>query len=285
MNNLRDFLYLDSNKLHSFVAQINGGFIKEVTETTRQLGGISAGLNVGVLPIGGKIDASKNKESESKKSILLTDPAYFDILYRYLQKEKSLKTPFDLPQKSLHNLKIGEFVEINGFAQPPVVENWIKKIKEIYTFLLKNMSLVSSSQSSKSKFASKQLLSQFKQIIDLLTDFINISRKDPGREFIQVDLENVNLKVWCGLLPEFFFGQMGVLLPSNVTVFGRVERLLQPDEIWKVVDLEQFSQNFQATELLSALNGLSSITGKQIVVEELQAKYPDFFISPVAIYQ
>ena len=90
MDYLRDFLYLDSAKLHSFVSQIQGGMISEISETIKQLGGLSAGVNVGIPPIGGKIDATKQKESERQQSIILTDPAYFGVLHQYLKQEKKL---------------------------------------------------------------------------------------------------------------------------------------------------------------------------------------------------
>ncbi len=64
MTNLRDFLYLDKAKLYSFISQIQGGIISEITETIRQAGGLSAGVNVGIPSIGGKVDAGKQKESE-----------------------------------------------------------------------------------------------------------------------------------------------------------------------------------------------------------------------------
>jgi hypothetical protein len=276
---------LDSIKLHSFVAQLPSGFVSEITETTTQSGGISAGINVGTMPLGGKIGASKGKESESQRTIQLTDPTYFDNLYRFLKQEKELTEISSSNPIYVNNLKVGDFIEIEGFAQPPVVENWINKVQEIFIFFAKNITLISTNQSSKSKMLSKQKMSQLRQILDFLVDFINISRKDPGRQYIRITAKELGCNVWCGLLPEFIYSQLNALLPSKVRVLGRIERQLQPGEIWKIVDLEQFSQNNQANQLLGMLNGLSTITGRQISEEELQAQPPDFFITPLAIYQ
>jgi hypothetical protein len=90
MSGLRDFLYLDVAKLHSFVSQIQGGLISEVSEKLKQLGGLSAGLNVGVAPFSGKVDTSKGKETERQYTIQLTDPVYFDVVYRHLTNEQQL---------------------------------------------------------------------------------------------------------------------------------------------------------------------------------------------------
>ncbi len=87
------------------------------------------------------------------------------------------------------------------------------------------------------------------------------------------------------MLPEFIYSQLNALLPSKVRILGRIERKPKSDEVWKVVDLDQFSQSNQANQLLEMLNSLNAITGREISEEELQAQSPDFFITPLAIYQ
>ena len=115
MSELRDFLYLDTSKLHSFVSQIHGGLVSEINETIKQLGGVSAGVSVGLTPVGGKIDASKGKESERQQTLQLTDPSYFNVLYQYLKKEKSIEDISSLDAKRREKLEVGQFVEINCF--------------------------------------------------------------------------------------------------------------------------------------------------------------------------
>src|SRR5258708_36722413 len=118
MGTLRDFIYLDTARLHSFISQVQGGLINEVSETTKRLGGLSAGINVGFPPIGGKVDASKGKETERQHVMQLTDPAYFDILYRHLQQGELIDVTNSRIQ-TRQVLGVGQFIEIQRAIEPP----------------------------------------------------------------------------------------------------------------------------------------------------------------------
>lgn len=289
MSELRDFLYLDTAKLHSFVSQIHGGLISEINETIKQMGGVSAGLNVGLPPVGGKVDASKGKESERQQTLQFTDPAYFNVLHQYLAQDKSVEDISSLTIKQRAKLEVGKFVEIQGLAEPPVVENWIERVKTLFDFFERNLKLFGKLQKGKSK-SSQQLTNmqfrEFSAILDFLEDYIGISRKDPGKQHLKILSADGEYKIWCGLLPDYITVSLQAALPANVRVFGRVERMMNTEEIFKIVDFSQFDQAAGVDKLLDALNGISSIIGqKKIEESDLQAQYPDVFISPVGIYR
>jgi len=289
MSELKDFLYLDTSKLHSFVSQIHGGLISEINETIKQLGGVSAGVSVGLPPVGGKIDASKGKESERQQTLQLTDPSYFNVLYQYLKKEKGIEDISSLDQNKRVKLEIGQFVEIQCLAEPPVVENWILRAKELFGFLERNMRHLGKLTKGKTKSSaqlSNMQMREFKAILDFMEDYITISRKDPGKQYIQGSTTDEEFKYWFGLLPDYINIELGAALPANVRIFGRVERLMKDGEIYKIVDFSQFGQSSGVDKLLDALNGLSSVFGqKEIIESDLQAQFPDIFITPVGIYR
>jgi hypothetical protein len=171
---LRDFLYLDNARLHSFVSQIQGGMINEISETIKQIGGLSAGINVGIPPLGGKVDTEKQKESERQQNIILTNPAYFSVLYEYLKKEKSLVDITDKAPKDMSNLSTGQFIEMCGSGEPPLVENWIERLKIIFGFIEKNFKTFSKVQPNPkgrqpSNFSNMQLR-QFRSMMELLIE-------------------------------------------------------------------------------------------------------------------
>ena len=113
-----------------------------------------------------------------------------------------------------------------------------------------------------------------------------MSRKDPGKQHIQILAVDSEYKTWCGLIPDYGTVSLQVALPATVSVFGRVERLMNTGEMFKIVDFSQFDQAAGVDKLLDALNGLSSIIGqKEIEESDLQAQYPDIFISPIGIYR
>jgi hypothetical protein len=290
MSGLRDFLYLDVAKLHSFVSQIQGGLISEVSEKLKQLGGLSAGLNVGVAPFSGKVDTSKGKETERQYTIQLTDPVYFDVVYRHLTNEQQLSDITAASLQTRENLYVGQFVELRGFAEPPVVESWLEQLRSMFTFFEKHAKSIPMMQPQGKGRAvptiSSQQTKQFKTIVDLLVDYISIARKDPGKQYIRITADKQAFNVWSGLIPDYIFASLQANLPADVRIFGRVERLLKVDETWKIVDLALFNQTAQANQLLTALNGLSTIMRQDPLSEnDFQVQHPDIIISPIAIYR
>jgi hypothetical protein len=289
MDNLRDFLYLDTARLYSFVSQIQGGLVNEISETIKQLGGISAGISIGLPSVGGKADASKGKESERQQTMQLTDPAYFNVLYRYLQ-QNGLIDLTDLSLQTRARLSSGQFVEVQGIADPPVVESWVSQFRSMFDFIEKNLKLFVKAQTPgrkrTSSTVSNQQMREFKAILDCLVDFINISRKDPGRQYIRISSDKRELRVWSGLLPDHVIIPLQSVLPGEVRIFGRVERLLSEGETWKIVDIDQFNQASEAEKLIDMLNSFNAVIGQKPISEnDLQAKYPDIFITPVAVYR
>lgn len=287
---LRDFLYLDNAKLHSFVSQIQGGMISEISETIKQLGGLSAGINVGIPQLGGKIDAAKQKESERQQNITLTDPAYFGVLHQYLKQEKSLVDITEMSLDKISDLPIGQFVEIRGIAEPPLVENWIERLNSIFGFFERNMKTFSRLQGNSKGKSSANLSNmdfrQFRSIIDLLIEYINLTRKDPGKQYVRISPENQIFKVWCGLLPDYAIVPLQSALPAEIQIFGRIDHFVKEGKTEKIVDLSMFNQASQVDKLLEALNGFNTLTGQSPISEtDLEAKHPDIFIVPVAIYQ
>ncbi|NJO83151.1 MAG: hypothetical protein HC828_10235 [Blastochloris sp.] len=294
---LRDFLYLDSTKLYSFVSQIQGGLISEVSEKIKQLGGLSAGINVGVAPLSGKIDASKNKENERQQTIQITDPVYFDVIYRHLMQINGIVDITNSSLSTRETLDIGQFVEMRGEAEPPVVETWIERLENMFSFFAKNaktlgaMPLSSSQGNSQKKgraapVISDQQIKQFKTITDLLVDYITVSRQDPGKQYVRIAAEKQEYAAWCGLIPDFIVTPLQATLPADIKIFGRVERLVKQTGSWRIVDLGNFNQKDNTDKLLNALNAFNVLfRGKNLSENDFEVKHPDIIITPIAIYR
>jgi hypothetical protein len=287
---LRDFLYLDTAKLYSFLSQIHGGLISDITDTIKQQGGLSAGIEVGLPPFGGKVGVAKDKGSERQQAMQLTDPAYFSALYQSLKKESQVKDITNSSLESQHELVEGEFVELESVAEPPVTENWISRVRALVDFVDRNLKLFTQTQSKDKRrnvqSLTKQQMGLFKDMVGFLEDYIRISRKDPGKQYIRLAREGQIYNVWCGLLPDYISAPLEVALPAEVRVFGRIERVLTEGEVIKIVDFSQFNQPGNIVKLLEALNALGPLIGQKAISEtDLQAQYPDVFVTPVAIYR
>ncbi len=288
MTELHDFLYLDVARLHSFVSQIQGGLADRISETLKQLGGLSAGLNVGVSFFSGKAEASKGKESERQQTIQLTDPAYFNVLYQYLR-QNDLLALMDTGPQTRKIFSVGQFVEIHGTAELPVIEHWLEQLRLMFDFVERNFRLLvkAKGQGKKQTAAlSNQQFRDFRAILDFLSDYINLVRKDPGRQYIRVLTSEQGPSAWCGLAPEHIVVPLKSVLPGEVFVLGRVERMLAEGDTWKLVDLTQFGQVEATANLLDIVNSASALTGQRPISEtNLQANYPDFFVTPIAVYR
>lgn len=290
MSQLRDSLYLDRDKLYSFISQIQGGKVSEISETIRSRGGISGGIELSIPTIvSGRAGASKDKENERQQTIQLTDPAYFGILYDYL-KGKEIRSIELGNIQTCQGLVEGQFVEVTGTAEPPAVEHWIARIRSLVAFIDKNLSLFARTQ-PRNKHRPSQVLSQqqmklFKEMVDFLEGYVQLSRKDPGRLYIRITDEAQAYSVWCGLVPDYIAAPLQAALPAKMHLVGRVERFLEKDDVYKIVDFSQFNQSSDVNNLLDALNALGTLIGQKKVSEtDLQAQYPDIFVTPIAIYR
>lgn len=290
MSALRDFLYLDTGKLYSFISQIHGGIADEIRETIRQQGGFSAGVEIGIPPFGAKLGGTKDSASEQQQTKRLTDPAYFSALHQYLRTESQIKDITGSGLELRQELLEGEFVEIGGTAEPPAVDYWIARVRELVDFLDRNLRLLTQTQDKgrrrTTQSLSRQQMNLFKDMVAFLEDYIKISRKEPGKQFIRVGPEVQGYGVWCGLIPDFIKVPLQASLPAKVRVVGRVERLLAQGQVFKIVDFSQFSQTTDVGGLLAALNALGPVIGQKAISEkDLQAQYPDIFVAPIAIYR
>ena len=287
---LRDFLYLDKSKLHSFLSQIQGGMVSEVIETISQGGNLSGGVKVGITPIGGNLDASKNKGTERQQNILLTEPAYFEALYQSLNKTKSILDISDMSIEKILKLSKGQFVEFHGFATPPIVENWIDRLNTLFSFFERNYKVFTNFQGNRKAKSSPNFsameLRQIKSIIDLLVDFMNLTRKDPGKQYIRISSRTQTFYVWCGLIPDFSLIPLKSALPADISLIGRIDHFLRERESEKIVDISVFSQFSKIEGFLEVLNSINILSNQMPISEtDLEAIFPDFFVSPMAIFQ
>jgi hypothetical protein len=291
---LRDFLYLDTTKVRSFASVIHGGLATEVSERIKQLGDLSGGIKVGAFQVGASLDVSKGREHEREQTMEITDPVLFDGLYRTLKEDKLKMIPKGkrIPPETF---KINAFVQIEGSVRPPILESWIEQLRNMLDLLKKYTNMVdigargqqSSSGSRNKKQTSANIggatLKQFEAIVELMSDYIQFSRQDPGKEYIRLTPEGGGYHVWCGLLPEYFVAPRADF-QSQVVIVGQLERLLREEEEWKLVDLSRFGDKQTAEALIDAVNSLPM---GQIPISEndLIARYPDIFIRPIAIFR
>lgn len=293
MSELYDFLYLDTAKLYSFLSQIQGGLVSEINETIKRNSGMDGNAQFGIPPLVAQIGGSKVNESERQQTIQLTPPAYFSVFYQHLKARHEIKDITAADIQIRNELKVGEFVEMGGDAEPPVIEHWITRLRMWVELFERNLNLFTGQLQSKDRnqrqrvqSLSKRQIGQFREMVNFIEDYTKIARKDSGKQYIRVTHNRQAFAIWLGLLPDFVSAPLPGVLPARVHIVGRVERLLVEGETYKIVDFSQFNQPDTMNTLLDALSGLGPIIGQPPLKEtDLQAPYPDVFISPIAIYR
>ena len=292
----RDFVYLDTAKLHNFASVIQGGLATEVSDKIKALGELTGSLKFGIAEFGANIGGSKGSERERTQTMQITDPLLFDGVYQALKK-RGLKTLSRITAEERKRLGVNDFVEIEVELNPPVVEAWIERLQLMIGLMGRYETLVKTKQpasaarpgrKANTQSATTSVLTQFEAITDLLIDYMNLSKRDPGKQYIRASntqdtASTEQGSVWCGLLPEF------TLVPSadlsaRVTIVGQLEHILNKGDEWKLVDLTKFTDTQAASSLLNALNSLP-IGVKPIKEEDFIAKHPDIFIRPLAIFR
>ena len=111
---LRDFLFLDSSLVRSFLAQLEGGEYDEVVERQRTLGKGGIGARVGISPVGVSGEKSKETSHETEATIRQVAASEFDRLYTQLN-DGSLNVIDEVSDSaSISGLQRKQFIEVDG---------------------------------------------------------------------------------------------------------------------------------------------------------------------------
>ena len=292
MNQLRDFLYLDGSRLDSFVSQIQGGLANQIEEIVRRQGGATLAIDVKLpLTISTKAEGGKHKESEHRQTIQITQQALFLVLEDYLRANSmvvDLESTGD-DEFANANMSTGQFVVARGIAEPPAVEHWISQVRALVSFIDKHWKLVAPPQNRKSskrqKPPSRQEIESIKDMVSFLEDMIHLGQADSRKQYVRIGT-NLQKDMWCALIPEYLLVPLDATLPAQVTVLGRIDKVLSEGEVVKMVDFSGMSEAFDMDKLIGLLNTLAPFTGQRPLTEkDLQANYPGMFITPVAVYR
>jgi hypothetical protein len=106
---LREYVYLDRNRVEDFLAQLEGGVLDTMRKAEASTGaGVEAGLNVGVGRLGAKVSAPSISQEDLRRT---TDVALFERLYRHFEM-MNLKRASDTTDIKWGDVCRGSFLEL-----------------------------------------------------------------------------------------------------------------------------------------------------------------------------
>lgn len=262
---LKEFAYLDRQRIQDFISLLEGGLAKEMTEKKQKISAEARG-EVSIPRLAKLGGGLKRKGTESEELKIATEVSLFQRLNTYLDKEKLCRRLDSVDEKVLRKIKRGELVEFEGNVEVSAMDKVFKILASYANFFpVKN---------EKSKFA------------------MSLVNKVISREGFNIKVTHINE-------PRFKF--VGYLLKKNLRVeteeledeyciLCRVKRVLKPNKSLDLFSLPQIRMPKSIIHgLIQSFENLPPqsrmLFSKPIGMEDFKIPYPAVLVTPIAIYR
>jgi len=205
---LRDFLFLNTEILTSYLSQLEGYAEVSVDETTTEQK--KKGASSKIMGIGGEI--SGDKTTSTKRNLAVTDEAKFQKLYDMLEKRKEIQFLDAFDDEIWQQIRRGEILEIPAKLRTP---KFLKASQEINNFL-PLLDMVSPFLENQPSKKDQEAIVGFSQITQGLKD-------KPVPLFLD---SSVNGYQFFSNLERKYLRCEVALLKGDATVVGKVHKIL-----------------------------------------------------------
>ncbi len=282
----RDFIYLDTNRVQSIIAQLHEGLLEQVIEgETRESSG-SAGITMSLLslliPVGFSASVGSKEASSFEQSKVLHDYA-FDVAL------KSLRERSFLPKDELDSVLDTGFVLVKGSARifdyetlNDMARNW-DDLDEFF-----DPSTSDTARKKKKKDPQNKIIRESKVVLDtFFKDAVRIRITDPQdngfigpliRAHLREDIRNLIFKhgssptdEWT-MLDEITRSSTGL---GEASLEDRLRQSMEANEVSPDGDDQHVSQMLNS--VVDVLNSFQDFIGSP--------SYSDTVVSPIAIYR
>jgi hypothetical protein len=264
---LRNFLYLDSQLVDEFLAQLEGGLYGEEEErdVRRSERGVRGDVAVGPVAAGGQRGSAG--EEETARTRRQTPESRFARLYDSLDATGNLQWLEGLDDAIWNDLRRGEIIEVEGTV---AVSSLIKlaDLAEQMESLAPTIEAISDEpMMDADTLQAMRGISAFGGIFGARVPLV-VRAAERRFKFI-ADLDRSNLRTDLGVLE------------GEATVFGKIQRKLRPSDKWTLLD--------SIPGLASLPPALRQQMQKDVKNEEelpdLVIRPPAAILTPVAIYR
>jgi hypothetical protein len=271
---LRNFRYLNSNLVDSYLAQFEGEFLADDyhrKDTVSDDKGI--GLDIKTPFIGGSGKAGGSSSSEFEFTLRDTPEIKFNRLHEVLEREKLIQPLNGLDQKIYDQIEPDELVQVRGKAHLPELEH-LKGAMTGFSYVIEWMKKYTPG------IVNDEELQQYEGFKEIASQ-----GDEDGIMLIIASIGSPRYKFVAKLDPDCIRGRKEGL-EVEVTVVGQVlRRLTQGAEIevyplLKQIAYMQKMQNSNRQQKRAATKPSPTSTPLDEVV-----KYPAIEIQPIAIFQ
>lgn len=275
---LRDYKYLDTNRVQDYLSSLDLGVVEELTQRIRSGSGKEGGggINIQALSLGGK--GHSQEETETEQTIRITAQHLFHRIYEELGDGIEIFDE-DMPI-DIKNLRKGQVVEVTREFYPSPVNQVFDSFVEVLK-LLDNLGVDQQLGEDVDMQEIMQVVSLFRS--DKGDNEVPMVAKPDGQgnSVILVAKENFFLRT-----EEEFSGEM--------TLFGKVQKKIPEGSSLDLLDLlkvlppnirqsDAFGTEFKQA-ILKLFEEWPKEFGGPINEEEVIVKGPAVLITPVALY-
>jgi hypothetical protein len=268
---IREFGYIDREKIEDFVSALAGGLPVGRKETHTETGPrVDAALDAKVAKAG-----RKGRQAQlSWEEIRAATPALlFQELYQRLRMADVLTRLEQFQPEDWYSLAVGDFVEATCTVELSALEALLDLVGTVG----KLMHLVAPSESEDPRF--RQMMSYF-AALDSERDSYNVRITPVGaptqRHMFVTSLNKSNMR-----------SSKNDLCGQHI-VLGRVQRELKRGESFELFSLMPRGFNLSTTQirdLLSRFKTMPSELGRPPTIQDLRVSYPAIVLTPVAIFR
>lgn len=273
---LRDYLYLDENRVRDYLSSLGPGFVEEFRETIKEASGGEgeAGLRAHFLNIGGKRTSQEESMYEATYRIGVQNS--FHRIYEQLEQKGAIKVFDEETPLSLDGLRRGEVIELTRNFTPSPLNAMIDRVFELLD-LMKQLGLAEQLQDQESQ-----------QAIGFMTMIFRDDQEEPevpmlvrgdGREPSVIFTARASHMLKT---EEAFEGEL--------TVFGKVQRKLPSPKPLDLFDLLRLPSALRGNEsrirelILELFESWPPELGGPPDKEAMVVPGPVLIVTPVAVY-
>lgn len=288
----RDFIYLDTDRIQSIIAQLQQGLLDQLMEGETKEKSKTAGATLSFLsmlvPFGASASLERRSTTDIQKNKILHDYA-FNMALDSLEEKGYLLKADDL-ELDTSSIPESAFVLVKGSVKIfdyATFQNLAKHEKDLNKLFPSEQPTGSRDQRRRSGTKkNNSLFGELKILVDAffedsiqitVTNAQGISFIGPvNREHLREDIRNLIFKF--GSKPQ---GEWGMLAQITRTLSSQRAASLQLET--SVVELEELpAEDIQTAssvlnEVLDAMNSFQEFMGS--------AAYPDVSVSPIAVYR
>ncbi len=268
---IREFAYLDQQRLEDFLSPLVGGLPQEARESLGQEDArLDAEASLKIVSIGRKGGQTEFSWEELRRA---TPASLFDLLFHELEQRGAIRSLDDLGNDVWDTVKAGEFVDVPCNVEFSALESFFDIVGNLKRIL--------------ELFAPDQLRDPSFQQMIAYVELLNESRDSYNVRLVP-EASPSDRHVFVASLDKQHVRTNKSGLSGQYRVFGRVQRRLEKGTTFELFSLLPGGFKLgrgELRQLISHFKDMPPQLGRPPKLEDLRVSYPAMILTVVALYR